>query len=161
MEHRRYGRSGLRVSPLSLGAMPFGEAKGFLKGVHAGDAEARKVFEKALEAGIDTVDTANGYAEGRSEELPGSGSGPPPLGDAGDTCSSPATACARVQLHRGAGALAGKLSSPFHFTATGFPPCVAGWYVQVERKARMALTAPALASPLTLTSRTLPSSPMT
>src|SRR5438270_673500 len=62
MDHRQYGRSGLRVSALSLGAMTFGEAKGFMKGVHADDAEARKVFETALEAGMDTVDTANGYA---------------------------------------------------------------------------------------------------
>jgi aryl-alcohol dehydrogenase-like predicted oxidoreductase len=61
----------LRVSALSLGAMTFGEAKGFMKGVHADDAEARRVFEAALEAGLDTVDTANGYAEGRSEELLG------------------------------------------------------------------------------------------
>ena len=71
MEHRRYGRSGLRVSALSLGAMTFGEAKGFMKGVHADDAEARRVFDAALDAGLDTVDTANGYAEGRSEELLG------------------------------------------------------------------------------------------
>ena len=71
MEHRQYGKSGLRISALSLGAMTFGEAKGFMKGVHADDAEAKRVFEAALEAGIDTVDTANGYAEGRSEELLG------------------------------------------------------------------------------------------
>ena len=71
MEHRQYGRSGLKVSALSLGAMTFGEARGFMKGVHSDDAEARRVFDAALEAGLDTVDTANGYAEGRSEELLG------------------------------------------------------------------------------------------
>ena len=71
MEHRQLGRSGLRVSALSLGAMTFGEARGFMKGVHSDDAEARRVFDAALEAGLDTVDTANGYAEGRSEELLG------------------------------------------------------------------------------------------
>ena len=71
MEHRQYGRSGLKLTALSLGAMTFGEAKGFMKGVHADDAEARRVFDAALDAGIDTVDTANGYAEGRSEELLG------------------------------------------------------------------------------------------
>lgn len=71
MEHRSYGRSGLKLSALSLGAMTFGEAQGFMKGVHADDAEARRVFDAALDAGIDTVDTANGYAEGRSEELLG------------------------------------------------------------------------------------------
>jgi aryl-alcohol dehydrogenase-like predicted oxidoreductase len=71
MEHRQFGQSGLRLSTLSLGAMTFGEAQGFMKGVHSDDAEARRVLEAALEAGIDTVDTANGYAEGRSEELLG------------------------------------------------------------------------------------------
>ena len=71
MEYRQYGRSGLRVSALSLGAMTFGEAKGFMKGVHSDDVEARRVFDAALDAGMDTVDTANGYAEGRSEELLG------------------------------------------------------------------------------------------
>ena len=71
MEHRQFGRSGLRVSCLSLGAMTFGETKGFMKGVNSDDAEARRVFDAALEAGIDTVDTANIYSEGRSEELLG------------------------------------------------------------------------------------------
>ncbi len=71
MEYRQYGRSGLRVSALSLGAMTFGEAQGFMKGVHSDDAEARRVFDAALAAGLDTVDTANGYSEGRSEELLG------------------------------------------------------------------------------------------
>ena len=71
MEWRPYGRSGLKVTALSLGAMTFGEAKGFMKGVHSDDVEARRVFDAALDAGIDTVDTANGYSEGRSEELLG------------------------------------------------------------------------------------------
>jgi aryl-alcohol dehydrogenase-like predicted oxidoreductase len=71
MEYRQFGRSGLRVTALSLGAMTFGEAKGFMKGVHSDDAEARRVFDAALAAGIDTIDTANGYSEGRSEELLG------------------------------------------------------------------------------------------
>ena len=71
MEHRQYGRSGLRISALSLGAMTFGEAQGFMKGVHSDEKEARRVLDAALDAGLDTVDTANGYAEGRSEELLG------------------------------------------------------------------------------------------
>src|SRR6059058_5068784 len=71
MEHRQFGRSGLRVTALSLGAMTFGEAQGFMKGVHSDEGEARRVLDAALDAGIDTVDTANGYAEGRSEEALG------------------------------------------------------------------------------------------
>jgi len=71
MEHRQFGRSGLRVTALSLGAMTFGEAKGFMKGVHSSDDEGRRVLDAALAAGIDTIDTANNYSEGRSEELLG------------------------------------------------------------------------------------------
>src|ERR1700687_3641527 len=71
MEHRQFGRSGLRVTALSLRAMTFGEAQGFMKGVGSDDAEARRVLDAALDAGIDTVDTANTYSEGRSEELLG------------------------------------------------------------------------------------------
>ena len=71
IERRSLGRSGLRVTRLALGAMTFGEAKGFMKGVTSEDAEARRVFDRALDAGIDTIDTANVYSEGRSEELLG------------------------------------------------------------------------------------------
>ncbi len=71
MEHRALGRSGLKVSRLSLGGMTFGAAQGFMKGVTSDEKEARRVLEKALDAGIDTVDTANVYSEGQSEELLG------------------------------------------------------------------------------------------
>ncbi len=71
MEHRKLGRSGLDVSRLALGAMTFGESRGFMKGVTSPDEEARRVLDRALDAGIDTVDTANVYSEGRSEELLG------------------------------------------------------------------------------------------
>jgi aryl-alcohol dehydrogenase-like predicted oxidoreductase len=59
------------VSAFTLGAMTFGESQGFMKGVVSDDAEARRVLDAALEAGIDAVDTANVYSEGRSEELLG------------------------------------------------------------------------------------------
>jgi aryl-alcohol dehydrogenase-like predicted oxidoreductase len=71
MEHRNLGRSGLVVSRFTLGAMTFGESEGFMKGVTSSDDEARRVLDRALDAGIDTVDTANVYSEGRSEELLG------------------------------------------------------------------------------------------
>ena len=71
MERRQLGRSGLRVSALSFGAMTLGESQGFMKGVTSTEAEARRVLDRALDAGIDTVDTANVYSEGRSEELLG------------------------------------------------------------------------------------------
>ncbi len=71
MERRTLGRSGLKVTRLSLGAMTFGEAQGFMKGVTSQEEEARRVLDRALDAGVDTIDTANVYSEGRSEELLG------------------------------------------------------------------------------------------
>jgi aryl-alcohol dehydrogenase-like predicted oxidoreductase len=72
MDHLPLGHSGLRVSRLTFGAMTLGEStQGFMKGVTSSDAEARRVLDAALDAGIDTIDTANVYAEGRSEELLG------------------------------------------------------------------------------------------
>lgn len=71
MEHRRLGSSGLKVSSLCLGAMTFGESTTFMKGVTSPDKEARRVLDRALEAGVDFIDTANVYSEGRSEELLG------------------------------------------------------------------------------------------
>jgi aryl-alcohol dehydrogenase-like predicted oxidoreductase len=72
VELRRLGTSGLRVNALSLGAMIFGaETQTLMKGVTSSDEEARRVFDRAVEAGINLVDTANVYTEGRSEELTG------------------------------------------------------------------------------------------
>jgi aryl-alcohol dehydrogenase-like predicted oxidoreductase len=71
MERRRLGRSGLKVSALCLGTMTFGESQTFMKGVTSPDEEARRVMDRAIEAGIDFLDTANVYSEGRSEELLG------------------------------------------------------------------------------------------
>jgi aryl-alcohol dehydrogenase-like predicted oxidoreductase len=51
--------------------MTFGEARGFMKGVSSPDDEARRVLDASLNAGIDFIDTADVYSEGRSEELLG------------------------------------------------------------------------------------------
>lgn len=56
---------------MSLGAMTFGESTGFMKGVTSSDDVARRVFDKSIERGVNLVDTANVYSEGRSEELTG------------------------------------------------------------------------------------------
>ena len=72
MEHRNLGRTGLQVSRLSFGAMTVGDAdSGFMKGVTSSEGEALRVLDRALDAGMDTIDTANTYSEGRSEELLG------------------------------------------------------------------------------------------
>ena len=61
------GRSGLRVSPLCLGTMTFGNEWGW----GSEEEVARSVFDNYVEAGGNFIDTANVYTEGHSEELVG------------------------------------------------------------------------------------------
>ena len=57
------GRSGLRVSPLSLGTMTFGTEWGW----GTDKEDCRRIFVRYLEAGGNFIDTANFYTEGTSE----------------------------------------------------------------------------------------------
>jgi aryl-alcohol dehydrogenase-like predicted oxidoreductase len=66
-EYNLLGRSGLRVSPLCLGTMTFGTEWGWGSEASA----ARAIFDRYLEAGGNFVDTADGYTNGKSEELLG------------------------------------------------------------------------------------------
>jgi len=61
------GRSGLRVSPLCLGAMTFGEEWGWGSGVE----ESKKILDRYVELGGNFIDTANGYTKGHSEAIIG------------------------------------------------------------------------------------------
>jgi aryl-alcohol dehydrogenase-like predicted oxidoreductase len=61
------GRSGLRVSPLCLGAMTFGEDWGW--GSSVKDSEA--IIDRYRERGGNFIDTANGYTKGHSEKIIG------------------------------------------------------------------------------------------
>ena len=61
------GHSGLRVSPLCLGAMTFGEEWGW--GANVKDSEA--VLDRFLDRGGNFIDTANGYTLGHSEVIIG------------------------------------------------------------------------------------------
>ncbi|MGD0376922.1 MAG: aldo/keto reductase [Streptosporangiaceae bacterium] len=65
MEMRVLGRTGVRVSPLCLGAMMFG-AWG-----NPDHDESVLIIHKALEAGINFIDTADVYSGGESEEIVG------------------------------------------------------------------------------------------
>ncbi|MFF2525031.1 aldo/keto reductase [Streptomyces liangshanensis] len=65
--YRLLGRSGLRVSPLALGAATFGTEWGW----GAGRDDARKLFDLYVERGGNFVDTANTYTNGSSERLLG------------------------------------------------------------------------------------------
>jgi aryl-alcohol dehydrogenase-like predicted oxidoreductase len=63
--YRLLGRSGLRISPLSLGTMTFGVQQGW----GSDDAEAARIFNHYFEAGGNSIDTANFYANGASERV--------------------------------------------------------------------------------------------
>ncbi|HTQ78429.1 MAG TPA: aldo/keto reductase [Thermoanaerobaculia bacterium] len=65
MEYRNLGRTGLKVSPLCLGAMMFGE-------MGNPDHEAAiRIIHQALDSGINFIDTANVYSAGESEQIVG------------------------------------------------------------------------------------------
>src|SRR5512141_1104750 len=63
MDYRSLGRTGVRVSPLCLGCMNFG-------GKTTPD-DSYAVIDRALDAGVNFLDTANVYSRGRSEEVTG------------------------------------------------------------------------------------------
>ncbi len=65
-EYTTLGRSGLRVSPLALGTMTFGnESWG------SEDAESKRIFDRYVEQGGNFIDVADVYADGKSEEVVG------------------------------------------------------------------------------------------
>jgi aryl-alcohol dehydrogenase-like predicted oxidoreductase len=63
MEYRSLGRTGVQISALSLGTMLFGGA--------TDEQEAAALVDCALDRGINSIDTANIYGRGRSEEILG------------------------------------------------------------------------------------------
>lgn len=65
MEYRPLGRSGIEVSPLCLGTMMFGDWG------NKDHDDAIRVVHKALDSGINFVDTADVYSTGESEEIVG------------------------------------------------------------------------------------------
>lgn len=69
MRYRKLGRSGLMVSELCLGTNMFGGADlEFWKRLGGLDQKAvNTVFAKAVEGGVNFIDTADGYADGESE----------------------------------------------------------------------------------------------
>ncbi len=65
MELRPFGRTGVKVSPLCLGAMMFGTWG------NTDHADSIRIIHRALEAGINFIDTADVYSRGESEEIVG------------------------------------------------------------------------------------------
>jgi aryl-alcohol dehydrogenase-like predicted oxidoreductase len=71
MDYRLLGRSGLKVSTLTIGTMTFG-GKGWAKTVgDLGVNEARRLVDLCLDAGVNLIDTADVYSQGVSEEIIG------------------------------------------------------------------------------------------
>jgi aryl-alcohol dehydrogenase-like predicted oxidoreductase len=65
MKYRTLGRTGIKVSPYALGAMMFGAIG------NPDHDESIRIIHKALDAGINFVDTADAYSRGESEEIVG------------------------------------------------------------------------------------------
>src|SRR3546814_18790234 len=63
MDYRTLGRSGLKVSPLCLGAMMFGGP--------TSEADSREIVAAARDAGVNFIDTADAYNGGESERVVG------------------------------------------------------------------------------------------
>lgn len=71
MKYKVLGNTGLKVSELCLGTMTFG-GKGFFKVMGSLDQDSvDELVKKAVDSGINFIDTANVYSEGLSEELTG------------------------------------------------------------------------------------------
>jgi aryl-alcohol dehydrogenase-like predicted oxidoreductase len=65
MDLRTLGTTGVKVTPLCLGAMNFGSA------ANADHADSIRIIHRALDVGINFVDTADVYSRGESEEIVG------------------------------------------------------------------------------------------
>ena len=63
MRLRPFGRTGLMISPFTLGSMEFGSK--------VDPTEASRLLDRAIEAGVIALDTANVHAGGQSEEIVG------------------------------------------------------------------------------------------
>ncbi len=63
MKYRNLGASGLKVSPLCLGTMMFGD--------HTTPEDAERIVGAAREAGVNFIDTADAYCKGESEKIVG------------------------------------------------------------------------------------------
>ena len=63
MDYRALGRSGVKIAPLGLGTGNFADP--------TPEAESIRILERAVEAGVNLIDTANSYTDGESERFIG------------------------------------------------------------------------------------------
>jgi aryl-alcohol dehydrogenase-like predicted oxidoreductase len=71
MEYRTLGKSGLRVSVLTMGTMTFGGRGAFASVGSTDVAEASRQVDMCLDAGVNLIDTADVYSGGLAEEILG------------------------------------------------------------------------------------------
>jgi len=71
MQYRTLGRTGLKVSAMTMGTFTFGGRGGFARAGSQDVAEARNLVDVCLEHGVNLFDTANMYSTGLSEEILG------------------------------------------------------------------------------------------
>ena len=71
MEYRQLGRSGLKVSALTLGTMTFGGKARFSHVGNTDQSGATRIVDIALDAGVNLLDTSDIYSSGTSEEIVG------------------------------------------------------------------------------------------
>jgi aryl-alcohol dehydrogenase-like predicted oxidoreductase len=65
MRYRTLGRTGIQVSPYALGTMNFGAM------LNAGGEDSTRIVHRALDGGVNLIDTADVYSGGESEEIVG------------------------------------------------------------------------------------------
>jgi len=63
MNYLNFGRTGVKISPLTLGCMMFGRKTAL--------EDSCRIIDRALDAGINSLDTANMYSRGQSEVFTG------------------------------------------------------------------------------------------
>ncbi len=71
MEYRMLGRSGLKVSAITMGTFTFGGVGPFARVGNTGVDEARRLVDLAIDRGVNLFDTANMYSSGAAEEIVG------------------------------------------------------------------------------------------
>ncbi len=81
MEYRYLGRSGLKISTITLGTMTFGGKDKFAKFGNSNVKEAREIIDLCIDKGVNAIDTANIYSFGESEKIIGKALGGKRPGD--------------------------------------------------------------------------------
>ncbi|WFP65624.1 MULTISPECIES: aldo/keto reductase [unclassified Mesorhizobium] len=71
MEYRLLGRSGLKISTVTMGTMTLGGVGWAKKTGDLGVSDARRLVDLCIDAGVNLIDTANVYSNGVAEEIIG------------------------------------------------------------------------------------------